>query len=310
MTKNNERVFVGCLKQYCRTNDVDLKSYSHDWIFHLSKGGHDHIIIGYDLGVNSSSSAQVCSDKAATFSVLDGSRITCVPHHLFLEPWKMQFVEKDGNWGEIISLHDFYGGRTVIKQNDGTGGRSVFLIENRNELEAAVLDIFSKENSVALSPFLEIDHEIRFYVSQGQVVLCYEKLRPFVIGDGTSSVFDLAELSSIDLKSSNFEEIEWNHVPSKDEKYLLNWRHNLGGGAGLKRLKSDIFPEACDLALNAFRTLGLKLASVDVVFANGNWLVLEVNTGIMIEKAYQIGAISRVEAQEIYDEMLSHLEFN
>ncbi len=311
MVKNRERVFVKCLEQYCRAFEVTLESYSHDWISRLSKGAKHHVIMGYDLGLNSSSSAQVCSDKAATFTLLESQNVASIPHHLFLEPWKMQFIEKAGNWGEITKLHNSYGGKTVVKQNDGTGGRGVFLVEDINGLEKAVTEIFSQGRSVSISPFLEVEREARFCISHGRVVLCYEKLRPSVVGDGVSSVLELALASQIDLQATWFERVDKNYTPPEGEECLLDWKHNLGGGAAPRRLNSDAddVKDARDLALSAFRTLGLCAASVDVVCVKKSWMVLEVNTGIMIENAFRAGLISLEEAQEIYNELLSHLGF-
>lgn len=309
MTTNDSRVFVECLSEYCAANGIELKSHSHDWVFHLLKGDKRHVVYGYDLGINASSAHQVCSDKAATFDVLNSHRVTSVPHHLFLDHWRRQHVDQDGYWGEILRLHTFYGGTTVIKQNDGTGGRNVFLAHDLNTLEAAVHNVFSKERSIALSPFLEIEREVRFYVAQGKPVLCYEKLRPQVTGDGSHSVAALAvrdELKFSDLSSTD---VDWEYVPKAGEAVPLTWKHNLAGGANMARLDVADLPEARALALNAFNVLGLRGASIDVVCVDSSWSVLEVNTGIMIENAYRNGAISRVEAQSIYNEFLSFLDF-
>lgn len=305
MVKNSGRIFVECLREYCVSKGVEVISYSHDWIFHLSKGERRHVVIGYDLGVNSSSSAQICSDKAATFDVLDSHRVPSVPHHLFLEPWKMQFVEKDGNWGEMISLHRFYGGRSIIKQNDGTGGRGVFLAENVNALEEAVQKIFSRERSVALSPYLEIEKEVRYYIANSRPLICYEKCRPSVIGDGVSSVMTLAAKTEADFSIISSENVDWKYIPQLNEEVVLAWKHNLGGGATMSRVGNDELPQAKEIALSAFQVLGLSAASVDVVCVDGSWSVLEVNTGIMIENAYRSGAISRAEAQEIYKDIIA-----
>lgn len=309
MIKNEERVFVQCLREYCAANGIAFKSYSHDWIFHLTKGDKQHVVYGYDLGINASSSAQICSDKAATFDVLDSHRVTSVPHHLFLDHWRRQHVPQDGYWGEMLRLHSFYEGSTVIKQNDGTGGRNVFLAKDINALEAAVQEIFAKEKSVALSPFLEVEREARLYIVEDRPVLCYEKLRPQVTGDGINSVMVLATKADFKFSHVSSADTDWEYVPKDGEAVPLTWKHNLGGGATMARLNEAELPDAKTLALDAFRVLGLRGASVDVVCVDGGWSVLEVNTGIMVENAYRHGTITRVEAQKIYNDFMSLLDF-
>ena len=305
MIKNEERIFVECLREYCAANGISLTSYSHDWIFHLTKGDKQHVVYGYDLGVNSSSSAQICSDKAATFDVLDSHRVTSVPHHLFLDHWRRQHVSQDGYWGDLLRLHTFYGGNTVIKQNDGTGGRNVYLAQDIGTLESAVEDIFSKGRSVALSPFLEVEREVRFYILADEPVLCYEKLRPQVIGDGRNSVVALAVKADLDFSQASSADVDWQYVPNDGEVVPLTWKHNLGGGAAMLRRRHEELPDATKLASLAFQVLGLSAASVDVVCVDGGWSVLEVNTGLMIENAYNSGSISRDEAQSIYNQVMA-----
>jgi glutathione synthase/RimK-type ligase-like ATP-grasp enzyme len=63
-----------------------------------------------------------------------------------------------------------------------------------------------------------------------------------------------------------------------------DWRHNLDLGARPVLLQPGAARDACvALAINAARAIGIRFASVDVVHVSGEWKVLEINSGVMME---------------------------
>jgi glutathione synthase/RimK-type ligase-like ATP-grasp enzyme len=63
-----------------------------------------------------------------------------------------------------------------------------------------------------------------------------------------------------------------------------DWRHNLDLGARPVLLQSGAAREACvALAVGAAQAIGIRFASVDIVRVSGEWRVLEINSGVMME---------------------------
>ncbi len=63
-----------------------------------------------------------------------------------------------------------------------------------------------------------------------------------------------------------------------------DWRHNLDLGARPVLLSPGAESDACvALATAAARAIGIRFASVDVVHVAGEWKVLEINSGVMME---------------------------
>ncbi|HEV2158378.1 RimK-like protein [Bradyrhizobium sp.] len=63
-----------------------------------------------------------------------------------------------------------------------------------------------------------------------------------------------------------------------------DWRHNLDAGAKPVLLEHSEVRTACArLATNAARAIGITFASIDVVCVDGDWRVLEINSGVMME---------------------------
>ena len=68
------------------------------------------------------------------------------------------------------------------------------------------------------------------------------------------------------------------------QRRVLNWRHNLDSGATPVVLQEGEIRQACvQLAIRAAQAIGIRFASVDVVRVDGDWRVLEINSGVMME---------------------------
>jgi glutathione synthase/RimK-type ligase-like ATP-grasp enzyme len=63
-----------------------------------------------------------------------------------------------------------------------------------------------------------------------------------------------------------------------------DWRHNLDLGARPVLLQPGETRDACvALAVRAAQAIGIRFASIDIVRVSGDWKVLEINSGVMME---------------------------
>lgn len=87
-----------------------------------------------------------------------------------------------------------------------------------------------------------------------------------------------------------------------------NWKHNLGLGAE-PIITDDI--EICsilgELALKASRAVNGKFVSVDIIEVNGNYLVLEINSGIMMEHFASKTAENYKITEKIYQDAIKSM---
>ena len=176
--------------------------------------------------------------------------------------------------------------------NQGTSGQHVFRVSSKPKLELAVHKIFSLNLSLAISPYLEIEDEVRVVVIDQMPRVVYGKQRPSVIGDGRHSLLELA-LATVPAKrlshvlrgmANDFDRAALDAVPPPGQSRAVNWRHNLDSGAEPVLLEHGETREACvALAVAAARAIGLRFGSVDVVRVGDDWRVLEINSGVMME---------------------------
>ena len=132
--QNAETNFVKIIREVCREEDIELRSYSADWIFRLDKNGRHDVILGYQFGLNSASVNMLCQDKCAASELMTEFGIPNIEHVLFASPENQKFMGFPGFWRDLLKMLDKY--KTVVcKPNLGTGGENVIKCSTDYELE-------------------------------------------------------------------------------------------------------------------------------------------------------------------------------
>jgi glutathione synthase/RimK-type ligase-like ATP-grasp enzyme len=290
---NGERAFVTAVKKYCASHDIEVELKAQGWLIAMKRGSKRHFAFGYDLGLNSAVAHRIANDKAATADVLGICGLAHVPHAAFLSPRMYKYLTPSGAWTEMLDLLKQNPQGIVVKPNEGTGGISVFKVSTEPELEVAANEIFASERSLAISPYLEIEDEVRVILIDYRPVVVFSKDRLSVTGDGTRSVLELAiatipaeRLSAVlsglggDISKAALDEI-----PPAGRRHALNWRHNLGAGAQAVVLDQSEARAAAsiEIAIAAARSIEMRFGSIDIVSVGGSWKVLEINSGVMME---------------------------
>jgi len=290
---NGERVFVTAVKKYCASHGISVELKADGWLIAMTRGSTRRFAFGYDLGLNSAVAHRIANDKAATADVLEICGIPCVPHTAFLSPRMYKYIVPTGAWTAMLDLLKQNPQGIVVKPNEGTGGISVFKVRTEPELEVAANEIFSSERSLAISPYVEIDDEIRVILIDYRPIVVFSKNRLSVVGDGKRSVLELAiatfpaaRLSAVlSGLSGEISKASLDEVPPAGRRHALNWRHNLGAGAQAVVLEhSEARAAACiAIAADAARSIEMRFGSIDMVSVGGGWKVLEINSGVMME---------------------------
>jgi len=291
---NHERLLVREVERAASQRGIRVDHIAQGWILRLQRGQTVRHVHGYTFDLNPAATSAIACDKAATSAALAACGLPRVEHRLFLHPSMARFVAHAGNWDEMLRYFESCECDVVVKDNLGTGGRGVHRARSRVALEAAVLSLFERGQSVAMCPFVDIREETRFVVLQGECEAAYTKVRPTVTGDGRRTVLELLAdqitrtgmtrecgrlLANLDADSASV----LREVPASGEVRLLNWRHNLGQGATLSLIEPRPQDPRALLAAAAATALNLRFGSVDIVTVGGKPMVLEVNSGVMME---------------------------
>jgi hypothetical protein len=289
---NSQRIFVDAVKRYCSDHGIAVEIRSQGWLIVMRRELRTHFTLGYDVGLNSAMAHRIANDKSATAEVLTLSDVACIPHALFLHPRLNAPVSPQGSWAAMLGLLEANPNGVVIKPNEGTSGRDVLLATDRPALEFAVNRIFSSHPGLAISPYVEIEDEIRVILIDGVPAVVYRKDRPAVTGDGQQSLLELALAATPPERRStvlpgllaDLGRADLDAMLPRGRRRILNWRHNLDSGAIPVVLDEGDIRQACvQLAVKAANAIGIRFASVDVVRIGDDWRVLEINSGVMLE---------------------------
>jgi D-alanine-D-alanine ligase-like ATP-grasp enzyme len=300
---NSRRTFVDAVKKYCADHGITIESRSQGWLLILQRGAKRHFAFGYDLGLNSAIAHRIASDKAATAEILRFCGVPCVPHTLILNPKQNEYVAPSQPWETMLRLLKENPNGLVVKPNEGTSGESVFKVSNEQDLELAAHRIFSANASLVLSPWLDIENEVRVVLLDHHPLIVYNKIRPFVTGDGQHSLLELALAATpaearatvLSGMARDLDRAALDRILPLGQRQVLNWRHNLDSGAQPVVLEQGAMRDACvAMAVNAAKSIDIRFGSIDLVQADGAWQVLEVNSGVMME------ALSRLHPDLVY----------
>ncbi len=266
-----------------------------DWLVRLTDGaGHRVGIYGYAFDLNPAAVAMTCDDKVATSQLLSAAGVAAVPHELVIAPEFGRWVGQSSVGRRTDELTGAFGWPLVVKPNDGTGGADVYRAADRGAAEVALSSILTRHRGAALGPWREVTAEHRVLVVDGNTPLIYRKDRPSVRGDGASAVIELVANAVVAGAVESDIVRDWmdthepsllRRVPANGEVVHLGLRHNLGAGS-VPVLVDDgpLFDELSRLALLATAELGAVFCSVDVVDSEAGREVLEVNSGVMLER--------------------------
>ena len=174
---DSERIFVDAIRAWCRAHGIVCEVRQQGWLIIMTRGDERRFAFGYDVGLNSAMAHRIASDKSATSEVLACSGIDRVPHTLFLSP-KLGPHVAGKEWREaMLGLLRKYPDGLVVKPNEGTSGRCVFRVGSEAELDHAANEIFSAHPGLAISPYVEIEQEVRVILLDGAPLAVYRKER-------------------------------------------------------------------------------------------------------------------------------------
>jgi len=253
--------------------DVDIEPVTQ-FCARLRLGdGRVHMLIGADLGLNSSSARRVADDKAfcAHFLTLDGLNVV-----------GSRVVGSDDALPEDVIFP------AVIKPNRGFGGDGVVAVTDERRLAIAVAHARRFDSIVLIQP-LRTEPEYRVVVVGDSCVAAYRRAALELCGDGRSTLGQLlagsdsaqiASDSTLGLELS-CQGLSLDDVLDEGERIRPLVAANLKRG-GTWRDCHDLHDRYRSVAAAAARSLGLIVAGVDLFVTdatdgNGDYAILEVN---------------------------------
>ena len=293
-----EKQFNKIIKQICQEKSIQYEELSDDWIIKLTKENRNKFIVGYKFDLNNQATSEICNDKFALYAVLKSEEIPVIEYNILFKN------EED----KLEKYFYEYNQNVVLKPNNGTCGNNVLHICEYDKLKSEYNKLISKCYSVDICPFYEIESEYRvIYLPTKQHI--YKKVKPIITGDGVHSVKELLiEFNSEyfgDERNLKNENISADYIPKFGEKIEYEWRFNLSRGAKIADVDDEEKNILINMINNIIKVIDLKFVSIDIVkLTNNQYMVMEINSGVMMENLVKLQDDGIQIAKSVYGEAI------
>ena len=305
-----DKIFKNIIQEISLEEEINCTCLSKDWIIMLEKCRKTRFIIGYKFDLNPQGVAAIVDDKYALYEVLKNKNIPIVEYKIVYPKTNKQEYAIGCNTYEYVE--EFFkqnNEHIVIKPNSGTCGRNVYQITNQNQIEKILDKLFINNHAVSISPFYNIKHEYRVIMLKGECKLIYAKYLPIVVGDGKRTIRQLLLEFNKEYFSKKLENNKYNKILEEQEEFEYNWKFNLSQGAIAKEIEDEILKnKLLEMAKKVCKEINLNFGSVDIIQTDKDELmVLEVNSGVMIENYIKQNIKGYDIAKDIYKEAVKLL---
>ena len=305
--KNN---FKEIIKEICTEDNIKYKFLSKDWVIMLEKDGKTRFISGYKFDLNSHGIGLIADDKYALYEVLKSKNIPVIEHKIVYNKMNnLDYAIGCNTYEYVKEYFEKNNNNIVIKPNDGTCGTNVFNVTDVNEIDIVLDKIFLKNYSISMCPFYKIKHEYRAIMLDGENKLLYTKYLPIVTGDGNKTIRQLLLDFNYDYFIDKLEDSKYDKVLPKNKTFEYNWKFNLSQGSIAKKLNDKVLQDRLiKIAKQVCKEINLKFGSIDIIeTTNNELLVLEVNSGVMLENYIRLNPNEYIYAKDIYRNAIKNL---
>ena len=255
----------------------------------------NYIIFGYGTGSSIFNSSITDQESAVGVrlakSKVDTNRLLKISGFPVAEQARVSKIE------DALQVAEKIGFPLVLKPELEEQGRGVFAnITNEVELKECFEQASESYGHLILERFVT-GFSYRVQIHDGKVMEAWKMNPPFVIGDGKLSVGELIAIENAkpdrntingsskpipidEVTSKNLRKLglTLKSIPSIGEKVTLAETSNESRGGTSENFLKSLHPKNAELCADAAKTLGLKVAGVDIVSEDGSKQWLENNT--------------------------------
>ena len=253
------------IQEICTEANIEYTTLSKDYIARLTKNNITRHVLWSNWDTNNAAADRIACDKTACYEVLNLCNVPAIPHVQLLHPLKRQgWTGENGTWTQALNYFRANNQKIVLKPNNGTNGRHVYLCDSIETLEAAAHAIFEEYPDAAISPFYDIKTEYRVFYVKGNCPLAYGK-KP--------------------------DENNWRHNLSQGARAF-----ELNDNASQEKLY-----KLKEIASSAAKAININFATIDIVeLETGEFIVMEINSGVQARQLLEQKPHLRPIIKEIY----------
>ncbi len=217
----------------------------------------------------------------------------------------------------------------IVKPNSLTQGMLVTKVHSQTEYYQTAEQIFLKDSVLIVQRFYS-GRDYRIVVLDDEVIAAYERIPLFVVGDGTSSIWELVRQKKETFLTNGREarvNIEDYRIQSNLQRHNLNLESVLPKGAKLSLLDNanlttggeavdvteDIHPDFYKLAVSVTKDMGLRLCGVDVMTGDltlplKDYVLIEINGTPGLRHYASLGESQAKRVEDLYLKIIKIME--
>ncbi len=231
---------------------IDLKNYA-------ILDQNNNVVKKYStLYFNSNKSHYIAKNKPLTNDILMKNNIPTPKHIIITKDNKNEF----NNVSQYLPC--------VLKPVDGMQGKDVYThIDTQTEFNSILSNLINKYDKIMLENLVE-GSNYRIFVFNNKVIDVIEREKPYIIGDGKSTVQELINKKNNIIRSKNLFEVKYidkkliksygynmDSIVKNSDKIFITNTVNFHNGANAKRINiRDITQEILDLFVKAHQLIG------------------------------------------------------
>lgn len=258
-----------CLREIANEYGWKYISYDEGKLIQLiNRTGKSIAIYEHYFPINSDTSARICDDRNLKCRLLNHAQIPCD------ENLEFKFTSESRIVNDLeLMLARF--GSLVIKSNYRRD-KFITRVSNKSELEE-----FARNNtnlsSILVNRYVNYEHFYSVYMVNGVVELAFEYLKPQVVGDGQSAVWELLSRENICDYDGD---IDLNRVLRYGEVLTTSWRIKSPESKHAVISDSKLMQRLANLAIASSRVIGVMSGTIDIYEQNEKLFVQSIDTSL------------------------------
>jgi D-alanine-D-alanine ligase-like ATP-grasp enzyme len=286
----------------------------------------------YSLDLNHVASADVARDKDyAKFFMKKQGYPVAPGTTVFKDAWAKALKSNQTiNYG--VRYAKKFGYPLIIKPNSKSQGSGVTLVYNKKELVLTLKEIFKDDRIAIIEKYLP-GHDYRVVVLDGEIISAYERTPLSVTGDGKNSIFSLLKTKQKIFDKTNrdtkinFDDsriktklrkqgFSLKSILRKGKKIFLLDNANLSTGGDSLDVTKNIHSTFSKISKKLTKSMGLRMAGVDIMVTNGNimqnardcgYYIIEINAAPGLDHYVTTGKAQKKKVETMYLKVLKAL---
>lgn len=258
--------------------------------------------------LNSNFSAQIASDKARTYKILQ-QKWYSIPHgeYFFV---KEKYRELRGERRELNDALAYAQGKypVFVKPNSSSLGTLAEIVYNEQELVQHLHDI-SQISYIALIQEVINLPEYRIFAIDGKIAFLYQKTKTAIIGDSTSSIKELItktnqsikrEYNKITLDNAFLQQQLQQHklspesILAEGQQLTIAQKANISSWGMIQNYTEQLSKKTQERVQQVMKDIGIRVCGIDIFTKNGidhpeNFITIEINSAPSLVGIYELG---------------------